>query len=238
MYCRSSGPTASIRYRPCPIRGKLRSRACLRWKRSRTTTAAAVDAAAAARRRTVRLMPSVFPRGCGTKPTRHGRHLPPVSCFGRVDVVAVAPDGVILATDDEQIAILVAVAEIAGVQPAVAECPGGGFRIVVVALHHGVAAEDDLSQMLRSRRWLVTVLADHPHLHSPNRFADRSHLAMFGIDVDCAEGGCLRQSVSLQDDKGGELMLECANYLARNRRTTADTEPQRGQVAASGIDLQ
>src|SRR5215208_4930189 len=62
---------------------------------------------------------------------------------------------------------------------------------------------------------------------------------MFGIDVDCAEGGCLRQSASLQDDKAGELVLECANDLARNRRTTtAESEPQRGQVAASGIGLQ
>ena len=32
MYCCSSAPTASIRYRPCPMRGKLRSKACLRWK--------------------------------------------------------------------------------------------------------------------------------------------------------------------------------------------------------------
>jgi hypothetical protein len=41
--------------------------------------------------------------------------------LARVDVVAAADDEVLLAVDDEQVAVLVGVAEVAGVEPAVLE---------------------------------------------------------------------------------------------------------------------
>src|SRR5215217_7767039 len=59
MYCRSSGPTDSRRRRACPITGKLRSRACWRWVRSRAATAATTEAAAAGRVQCRRLMTGV-----------------------------------------------------------------------------------------------------------------------------------------------------------------------------------
>lgn len=85
------GTTASIRYRPCPIRGKVRSSAWLRCKRSRTTTAPNVEAAAAATARTARLMPSVFPRERDPKPTPHTQMHPHRTGMVPVDTETLGP---------------------------------------------------------------------------------------------------------------------------------------------------
>ena len=45
----------------------------------------------------------------------------------RVDVVAAADDHVLHAVDDEEVAVLVAVAEVAGVEPAAPHGLGGGL---------------------------------------------------------------------------------------------------------------
>jgi hypothetical protein len=86
--------------------------------------------------------------------------------LARVDVVAAADDQVLLAVDDEQVAVVVAVGEVAGVEPAALERLRGLLGLVVVALHDVVAADDDLADVLlpggsgcRRRR--------RPDLHAP-----------------------------------------------------------------------
>ena len=49
------------------------------------------------------------------------------------------------APDDVEIAVLIETAEIAGVEPAVANGVAGGFLVLPVPGHHVLAARDDLA---------------------------------------------------------------------------------------------
>jgi hypothetical protein len=83
--------------------------------------------------------------------------------LARVDVGAPADDHVLLAIGDEQIAILVEVADVAGVQPAAAQGLGRRLRLVPVALHHDVAAYHDLAELAGRARLVLVVDDAHAH---------------------------------------------------------------------------
>jgi hypothetical protein len=74
--------------------------------------------------------------------------------LARVDVVAAADDEVLLAVDDEQVAVVVGVAEVAGVEPAVLERLRRRLGLVVVAPTWSAPAGSGLS--LSSTTWTVT----------------------------------------------------------------------------------
>src|SRR6185437_638820 len=92
--------------------------------------------------------------------------------LARVDVVAAADDQLLLAVHDVEVAVLIDAAHVAGVQPAVDDRLGRRLRPLPVALHHVVAADDDLAHLALGH--LVAVVVDHPHLHVLDRGADRA----------------------------------------------------------------
>src|SRR3712207_5380400 len=66
--------------------------------------------------------------------------------LARVDVVAAADDHLLLAVDDEEVAVLVDLAHVARPEPAVVvEDLFGGVLLVPVALHDVVALDGDLA---------------------------------------------------------------------------------------------
>ena len=67
--------------------------------------------------------------------------------LGGVDVEAAGDDHVLGPVDDEEEAVVVEVADVAGVVPAVRRRLGGGLRVLVVAGHHQRAAHDDLAAL-------------------------------------------------------------------------------------------
>src|SRR5947209_20401683 len=86
----------------------------------------------------------------GIRAADHCRHLDcgmleqGVLDIAGVDVEATTDDQVLLAVDDEQVAVLVEIAEIAGVQPAVTQRLAAGLGRTPVSLHYGGGAADDL----------------------------------------------------------------------------------------------
>ncbi len=115
----------------------------------------------------------------------------------RVDVVAAADDQVLGPVDDEVEAVLVAVTEVAGVQPAAAQGSLGRLRLASVALHDVVAADQDLADVVPTRRQRLVALAADAHLHAPDRLADRQRPAIAG-PVERRRAAGLRQAVALE----------------------------------------
>ena len=98
--------------------------------------------------------------------------------LARIDVVAAADDEILLAVDDEQEAVLVDVAEVAGAHPAAGEGRLGGLGIVVVALHHVDAADHHLADVVAAGRQDAILLVPDLDVHAPDRLADAVDLAL------------------------------------------------------------
>src|SRR4029453_2754527 len=79
-----------------------------------------------------------------------------------VDVHATRDDHVLFPIDQEQVAVLIDVPEIAGMQPPVDDRPGGEVRTLVVAGHHERPPAEDLADM--SRRHVAAVVVKDAHL--------------------------------------------------------------------------
>src|SRR5215210_978950 len=97
--------------------------------------------------------------------------------LARVDVVAATDDQVLLAVDDEEVAVLVHLGHVARAEPALLR-DGLLVRVVTVpvALHDVVAADHDLADLAL---WdLVAVVVPHLHLDTLDRGADRAGLAL------------------------------------------------------------
>ena len=65
--------------------------------------------------------------------------------FARPDLEAAGLDEVLLAVDEEEVAVVVEVADVAGEDPAVAEHVGGLFGALPIAIHDLGGADDDLA---------------------------------------------------------------------------------------------
>ena len=81
-------------------------------------------------------------------------------------------------------------ADVAGVQPAVAQRLGGGLRVVPVAGHHHVAADHDLADLAGRQR--AALARRRPHLDAGARDADRAERAR-GARVRAVGVGGLRR---------------------------------------------
>src|SRR5215216_349210 len=151
--------------------------------------------------------------------------------LARVHVVAAADDHLLLAVDDEEVAVLVDLAHVAGAEPAIlVEDLVRGVVPVPVALHDIVAADGDLADGVRALD-IVAVVVDELHLDALDRGADRTGLA---LAVGVVEGGDrrgLRQAVALEH-LAAEGLLEAPHHLDRHRRAARAAEPQAGGVAA------
>src|SRR5260370_6590630 len=91
---------------------------------------------------------------------------------------------IFLAVGDEEIVVLVHVADVAGAEPTVfAENFTGGFGVLIVALHDARALDEDLS------------IFGHADLNVGNRFAGTAH-AIIGI-IAGDDGRSFRQSIAL-----------------------------------------
>src|SRR3954464_12781826 len=149
--------------------------------------------------------------------------------LARVDVVAAADDHVLLAVDDEEVAVLVDAGHVARVEPAVAQDLLRGVVAVPVALHEVVAADRDLADLALAH--LVAVLVDDLHLDALDRRPDGARLALLVGVVEGRDRRGLRQAVALED-LAPERLLEAAQDLDGERRATRDAQPQaRGVVA-------
>src|SRR3954447_18160397 len=152
--------------------------------------------------------------------------------LARVDVVAAADDQLLLAVDDEEVAVLVDLGHVATVEPAVLDRVLGGVGLVPVALHDVVALDDDLADLALVD--LVAVVVDDLHLDALDRRADRALLALALAVVERGDRRGLAQAVPLED-RAIELVLEVAHELAGQRRAARDTDAQRRGVGVVGM---
>src|SRR5215210_2852925 len=152
--------------------------------------------------------------------------------LARVDVVAAADDQVLLAVDDEEVAVLVHAGHVAGVEPAAAHAVLRGLGPAPVALHDVVAADDDLADL--ARRQVVVVVVDHLHLDALDRRADRARLALAVGVVERGHRRRLAQAVPLEDD-AAELVLEGAHDLHRHRRAARSAQAQARGVGGPRV---
>src|SRR5262249_31462514 len=83
--------------------------------------------------------------------------------FDSGDVLAAGDDDVLLAIAQLDVAVGMPHRDVAGVEPSAAKRLGGGVGLLEVALHHVVAAHDDLSERLGVHRHILHVLVDHPY---------------------------------------------------------------------------
>src|SRR3984893_17791268 len=79
--------------------------------------------------------------------------------LARIDVAAAADDHVLRAVAQGQKAGFVKAAEIAGMQPAAAQCLVRRFRVLPIAFHHAIALRDDLTD-LAGRQLAVAIVDD------------------------------------------------------------------------------
>ena len=97
--------------------------------------------------------------------------------LARVDVVAAADDHVLLAVDDEVVAVGIDAADVAGVEPTVrVDRLGRRVGALPVALHDIVAADGDLAGVARGD--IGACLVDEPNLDARDRGAHRAGLAL------------------------------------------------------------
>jgi len=87
----------------------------------------------------------------------------------RRDVLAGRDDDVLRAILDEEIAGAVDRRHVAGVEPAIADGDRGRLGVAIVAVHHGVAADDDLADLLTVRADLAAVAVDDADPHAGDR---------------------------------------------------------------------
>ncbi len=126
--------------------------------------------------------------------------------LGGIDVLATRDDQVAAAIRHVEVAFVVTVAQVAGVEPAVAQGGGAGFGIADVAAGDGWAAEQDLAHFAGCRLAPGDVNAQ---AHRQQGLACRTQLAQgVGGGQGDGLGTALGESVGLDDGhaKGGATL--------------------------------
>ena len=165
------------------------------------------------------------PRRPGRRPRRPRRRrvrVEDVLDLARVDVVAAADDQVLLAVDDEEEAVLVDVAEVAGVEPAVGDRLGGGLAggrgSRVITLTPRTTSSPTCSPARRQRAVLRVPDLD---LDAADRLADAVDPPFLGAQVERRGRRGLGQAVALEDHDA-EGALELVDHLGGDRRAAGD----------------
>ena len=111
---------------------------------------------------------------------------------------------------------------------------GGGLGPLPVALHHVVAADDDLADLTLGH--LVALVVDDPHLHVLDRRADRAGLALAVGVVERRHRRALREPVALED-LAAERLVEPAQELDGHRRAARPAQPQSAHVVGLALGV-
>src|ERR1017187_3647533 len=154
--------------------------------------------------------------------------------LGWINVVTATYDEFLLAGDDEQETVLVDVAEIPGVEPAIGKSIGGSLRIIQVTLHNVQPAGDHLADIVLPRRQDAAFFVPDLRLRSPDGLPDAVGPALADAPVECRGRRGLGEAVALQDDDA-EVLLESIEDRRWYRRSARDRDPERGDVEAVEI---
>src|SRR5207249_7242829 len=148
--------------------------------------------------------------------------------LSRSDTEALVLDELLLAIDDEDVALLVAAADVAGVEPAVADDVGRVLRLVPVAPHHLRAANADLADLSIGKRLRAGLEVDDLVLragnHSPDRF---EHGRVYWVGVRYRRG--LGETVAL-DDRFADALDHPLRGIGSERGGAAEEKAHRREV--------
>src|SRR5438270_8321484 len=146
----------------------------------------------------------------------------------RSDTESFVLDELLLAIDDEHVALVVAAPNVPGVEPAVADDVCRVLRLVPVALHHLWAADADLADLAVRERLRAGLEIDDLVFGARHHRADRlEHRRIEGIRVRDRRG--LGETVAL-NDRLADALHHPARGIRRQRRRTADEEADRREV--------
>ena len=158
------------------------------------------------------------------------RRMPQQHAFDldRRDVLAAADDDVLEPVADLDVAVRMDDRGVAGVEPAAAHRHRGRLGIVVVALHHDVAAHDDLADRRAVVRHLAPLVVDHAQLAGRDQLdalprldhgalGRRQRVVLGPRLADRDERRRLGQAVDLRD-RPAELALDALDRRRRRRR--------------------
>src|SRR5438128_7380492 len=133
--------------------------------------------------------------------------------LARINIFAAANDHVSFAIDNVKEAVLIAIANIAGVKPAVAKSGRVRLAILEIAFEYVLAPQDDFAK-LTIRNFIVLVV-NNPHFISDWQAARAGATALVrGIESRAASR--FRKTVAF-DDRAIESVLKLLHYLSRDR---------------------
>src|SRR5579859_6681945 len=143
-------------------------------------------------------------------------------------------DDLLLAAGNEKIATLILVAEIAAQEPAIADRVSRGVRTIVIALHHDLAADGNLTH--RVRHALRRLRVDDLHLNALERLADRAHHIRLRRR-DRSPACDLGEPVRLQNPEAE--LLQVPSHAGIERRAAGNEEAHlRPEPAMNGTEEQ
>ena len=145
----------------------------------------------------------------------------------RVDVLAAGDDHVLLAVDERDVAVVVDLAEVAGVEPAAAERVGRRRRQHPVAGEDVLAAHEQLADLADGD--VAVVVVDEAGLDVQQRAADRAELL---LDVVGVEHGHRRRRLGQAEAllERHAAVVEELDQRQRRRRAARQGHVERRQV--------
>ncbi len=154
----------------------------------------------------------------------------------RPDLEAARFDQVLFAVYDKEIAIFVQVAQVAGVDPAVADHGRRFVRALPIAHHDLWRTDADLTKLAGGQGLFAAVNIDDAHLYVGHGDADRAGLilAVYGADDGSQHG--FGHAIGVQQHPARQS-LEAALGFGQQRRCAGVTHLHRLEIDLVGLDL-
>ena len=121
--------------------------------------------------------------------------------FTRIDVITTDDDQILFTVDNVEITFFIHVGDIAGVQPAVADGPGGFFRAVPIALHNLRPLDDQLPDLIVSQNPFTVFRVDNTGEGSGNRHTYGTRLLLPKHGVGMGNGRSLGQPKAFRNGR-------------------------------------
>ena len=158
--------------------------------------------------------------------------------FDAADVFAAADDDVFLAVNDEQIAVLVEIAQIARAEEAIGhDRLTGGFAVVPVAVETDDRAERHFTDLARSK--LAAIIVEDRHfdqrLGSGAGRAGLGHVVF--VEIAAARSVGFGQAVTQQRKGVRQRVLDLADVIGRARRAACGKGGAAGQIILAAIGV-
>ena len=147
--------------------------------------------------------------------------------FPRIDIEAAGDDHPLLDARQENVAFLIHSAQVAGVKPPVFQHGGGGRFVLVVALHHIAAADDQFADGVA--RHFPAVFIDDFNVDAVEGGSDGTGFRHRLDPVERAGGRRFRKPVAFQDARV-EFLLENGDEIGRHGRAAGDAERKRAEI--------